>query len=250
MKQMNLNRGTSGESQSTVLTLYHGSPCEEIRLVPDGGKSINDYGRGLYLTPDLELAKEWAVGPRRVDGWVHTYRLDTRGLRSYNFDLPVDKLPSGEDPFPSIRKMYNVLVWLGTLLSHRGLDKQGAYWSRNGRDFAARFGLDCEAYDIPQGWRADDSFFQIAEVFASNLLDIMWLPELLRMGELGIQYCVKSAQGFQQMEEISSPIPVVFEEYGPKYDTRDKRFRICVRDFLDQKQDAGFRAKITVTSLL
>ena len=36
------------------------------------GDDRHDYGRGLYLSDDLSLAKEWAVcRPTEQNGWVH-----------------------------------------------------------------------------------------------------------------------------------------------------------------------------------
>lgn len=43
------------------IILYHGSPNEVITPIYGGGNDKHDYGRGFYLTDNLELAKEWAV---------------------------------------------------------------------------------------------------------------------------------------------------------------------------------------------
>ena len=42
------------------LILYHGSPNRVIVPKFGFGEDRHDYGRGFYLTEDLELAKEWA----------------------------------------------------------------------------------------------------------------------------------------------------------------------------------------------
>ena len=43
------------------IILYHGTP--ERCFIPTFGKGEDkhDYGKGFYLTENLELAKEWAV---------------------------------------------------------------------------------------------------------------------------------------------------------------------------------------------
>ena len=43
------------------LILYHGSPNRVIVPKFGFGEDRHDYGRGFYLTENLELAKEWAV---------------------------------------------------------------------------------------------------------------------------------------------------------------------------------------------
>lgn len=43
------------------IILYHGSPNETILPPFDKGNDKRDYGRGFYLTDDVDLAKEWAV---------------------------------------------------------------------------------------------------------------------------------------------------------------------------------------------
>ena len=54
------------------IILYHGTP--ERYFIPTFGKGEDkhDYGKGFYLTENLELAKEWAVcRPENNNGWVH-----------------------------------------------------------------------------------------------------------------------------------------------------------------------------------
>ena len=44
-----------------TLILYHGSPNKIVTPVFGGGDDKHDYGRGFYLTENIDLAKEWAV---------------------------------------------------------------------------------------------------------------------------------------------------------------------------------------------
>jgi len=61
--------------------LYHGSPNEIVDPVFGLGNPRHDYGKGFYLTEDLNLAKEWAVSrPETVSGFVHTFEMN----RKYN----------------------------------------------------------------------------------------------------------------------------------------------------------------------
>lgn len=60
------------------LILYHGSPNRVIVPKFGFGEDRHDYGRGFYLTENLELAKEWAVcRPDETNGWVHKYEMES-----------------------------------------------------------------------------------------------------------------------------------------------------------------------------
>ena len=54
------------------MIVYHGSPNRDIIPTFGLGEEKHDYGKGFYLTGNIELAKEWAVcTPNEVSGWVH-----------------------------------------------------------------------------------------------------------------------------------------------------------------------------------
>ena len=68
------------------IILYHGSPNQLVNPVFGGGDDKHDYGRGFYLTENVELAKEWAVcRPDDTNGWVHKYELDCDALKILDF---------------------------------------------------------------------------------------------------------------------------------------------------------------------
>ena len=84
------------------IILYHGTPNEIV--VPTFGKGYerHDYGKGFYLTENIQLAKEWAVcRPNDNNGWVHKYELDTTDLKILDFQEK------------------NILLWLAELMKHR-----------------------------------------------------------------------------------------------------------------------------------
>lgn len=65
-----------------TIILYHGSPNKILTPIFGGGDDKHDYGRGFYLTENIDLAKEWAVcRPNEQKGWVHKYELNTRNLK-------------------------------------------------------------------------------------------------------------------------------------------------------------------------
>ena len=62
------------------IILYHGTPDKIVVPKFGGGDDKHDYGRGFYLTENIELAKEWAVcRPNDTNGWVHKYELEAAG---------------------------------------------------------------------------------------------------------------------------------------------------------------------------
>ena len=84
------------------IILYHGSPAKEIKPAFGLGEDRHDYGKGFYLTENIDLAKEWAVcRPDETNGWVHKYELDMEGLKVLDF------------------QKYSILSWLAELMKHR-----------------------------------------------------------------------------------------------------------------------------------
>lgn len=84
------------------IILFHGSPNKEIVPSYGKGEDRHDYGRGFYLTENVELAKEWAVcRPDESNGWVHKYMLRLDGLRVLDFQKE------------------NIMAWLAELMKHR-----------------------------------------------------------------------------------------------------------------------------------
>ncbi len=56
------------------ITLYHGTTDKIVTPEFGLGNDRHDYGKGFYLTNDIELAKEWAVcrPNKKMDGFIHT----------------------------------------------------------------------------------------------------------------------------------------------------------------------------------
>ena len=155
------------------IVLYHGSPDKEITPVFGGGQDKHDYGRGFYLTENIELAKEWAVcRPNETNGWVHKYELDCEGIKIIDF------------------QKLDVLAWLAELMKHREAADSRRYKMLSVK-FIEKYGVDTSHYDVIKGWRADASYFYIAREFVRDNIDFDILEELLSLGGLGIQYCIK-----------------------------------------------------------
>lgn len=209
------------------IILYHGTPDEVVNPVYGGGQDKHDYGRGFYLTEDIELAKEWAVcRPNQQNGWVHKYELDCTDLKMFDFQEK------------------NVLSWLAELMKHRDAADTKRYRMLAAK-FIEKYGIDVNSYDVIKGWRADASYFYIAKEFVRDNIDIEILEELLSLGGLGIQYCLKSELAFSKLREIDEILPVDYMEFNDKYNKRDIEARNKMRDLVDS--DANKVTKVFST---
>ena len=210
------------------MILYHGSPNEMIHPIYGLGEDKHDYGRGFYLTANIELAKEWAVcRPDQSNGWVHKYELETDDLRILDF------------------QQLNVLSWLAELMKHREASDSKRYRMLAAK-FIEKYGIDTDGYDVIKGWRADASYFYIAKAFVRDEIDVDILEELLFLGDLGIQYCIKSEKGYANLHELESELlPVSFADFNDKYNERDIAARENMRKLIDS--DANKVTKVFST---
>lgn len=202
------------------LILYHGT--SEKRFTPTFGlgNDKHDYGRGFYLTADFELAKEWAVcKPTELNGWVHKYELDTDGLKILDFQEK------------------NVLCWLAELMKNRDADDSRRYRVLSAK-FIEKYGVDSSSYDIIKGWRANASYFYIAKEFVRDNIDIDILEELLSLGGLGIQYCIKTELAYSKLHELQEDLySVDYREFNEKYNMRDSSARKKMRELVDSDKN-------------
>ena len=210
------------------IILFHGSPDKIINPVFGRGEDKHDYGKGFYLTESIELASEWAVcRPNDLNGWVHKYELETEGLKILDFQ--------GE----------SVLTWLAELMKHRDAADSKRY-RMLAQKFIARYGIETEEYDVIKGWRANASYFYIAKAFVRDEIDLDILEELLSLGGLGIQYCIKSEKAYSQLHEIQEAlISVEYDVFNQKYNERDVQGRERMRELIDS--DANKVTKVFST---
>ena len=213
-----------------TITLYHGSPNKIVIPKYGYGEDKHDYGRGFYLTDDIELAKEWAVcRPDESNGWVHKYELECDKLRVLDFEE------------------YDVLAWLAELMKHRDAADSKRYRMLAGK-FITKYGIDTSGYDVLKGWRADASYFYIAKEFVRDNIDVDILEELLSLGGLGIQYCIKSELAYANLHEVSDGLlSVDYSEFNDRYNERDVLARKNMRDLVDS--DANTVTKVFSTLL-
>lgn len=198
------------------IILYHGSPNKIVNPVFGGGDDKHDYGKGFYLTENIELAKEWAVcRPIETSGWVHKFELECDDLKIFDFEK------------------YQILSWLAELMKHRDASDSKRYRMLAAK-FIEKYGIDTSEYDVVKGWRANASYFFIAKEFVRDNIDVEILEELLSLGGLGIQYCIKSELAYSKLYEIEEGLlEVDYHEFNIRYNQRDSNARNKMRELVD-----------------
>lgn len=202
-----------------IMILYHGSPNKIVVPTFGLGEERHDYGKGFYLTADLNLAKEWAVcRPESESGFVHSFELDTDGLEIFDFEKE------------------NILCWLSELMKHRAAADSKRYRVL-AEKFIAKYGKDTSDADVIKGWRANASYFYIAKAFVRDEVDIDILEELMQLGGLGIQWCLKSEKAYAHLKNLAEIIPVDYHEFNAKYNERDSKARINMMALIDSDKN-------------
>lgn len=112
--------------------------------------------------------------------------------------------------------------------------------------FIEKYGIDTGDYDVIRGWRANASYFYIAKEFVRDNIDIDILEELLSLGGLGLQYCIKSKAAYANLREKSDELLVVpYAEFNDRYNQRDVSARNNMRELVDS--DANKVTKVFST---
>lgn len=192
-----------------MIRLYHGSQDERVEPQFGSGQDHHDFGEGFYLTEVPELAKEWSVyRPKSHDGWVHAFDLDMEGLKVLDF------------------RERGVFAWVAELMKHRDADESAAY-KRRAPLFIEKFCVaGADEYDVEIGWRANASYFYIVKAFVRDEVDVDCLEDLLKLGDFGIQYVVKSQKAYEHLHPVLGlRQSVAFDAYHAAYENRDSAAR-------------------------
>ena len=103
--------------------------------------------------------------------------------------------------------------------------------------FIEKYGKNTNSVDVIRGWRANASFFYIAKAFVRDEVDIDILKELMQLGGLGIQFCIKSEKAYQHLHKIGQVISVDYHEFNAKYNERDANARIRMKELIDSDKN-------------
>lgn len=176
-----------------TLHLYHGTLDTALKPVFGKGKDNHDYGRGLYTTLDMDIAKEWASTDNTKRGYVYEITLDFKDLSIFNFSK------------------YSVYNWLAELMSHR-MDDIEEIQPKLLQAFINKYKQNIKE-DVVIGWRADSAFFTIVALAANSRITENQLDTLLRSGKFGYQVFIKSAKAFDHIVNCKQLLKVEADKY-------------------------------------
>lgn len=206
------------------IILYHGSIKRIEKPIYGEGKTYNDYGKGFYLTTDIELAKEWSINENN-NGILNKYEIDINNLKI--LDL------SSEN--------YNILNWLAILLENRIINLNTPIQIKTKDYILKNYSINYKDYDIIYGYRADDAYFMYTRLFLQNQISLMQLEYAMKLGNLGYQYCLKSQKSFDKLAFIDSEI-VENKDYKNKKNDRFEQAKNDLIKILEQEDLHGIFA--------
>lgn len=131
----------------------------------------------------------------------------------------------------------NILSWLAELMKHRDADDSKRYRVLSEK-FVQKYGVDTSTYDVIRGYRANASYFYIAKSFVRDEVDMAILEDLLSLGGLGIQYCIKSKKAYSQLAEAPDGLTSVdYREFNRKYNERDVTARQKMKELINSENN-------------
>lgn len=185
--------------------LYHGSDHIIEKPLYNYGKDDNDFGKGFYCTREIELGKEWACQSGKP-GIVNKYTLDIENLKVLYLNA----------------SDFSILHWLSVLVQNREVDN---IENLEALDFLKKnYSLNTNKSDLIIGYRADDSYFTFARDFINDGITLQTLYKAMTLGNLGIQYVLKSKKAFDAIT-FNEAIEVPAKVYYSKYQERDTAAR-------------------------
>ncbi|MCQ2545586.1 MAG: DUF3990 domain-containing protein [Clostridia bacterium] len=196
------------------MLLYYGADRLVAKPEFNFGNPSNDYGLGLYLTPDKETARLWA-SKNKEGGFCISYEVDMSKLRAF------DMREVNEE---------NVLKWLSILVQHRFSRDEYETYRKNVEWLKEQYQIDERNQDVIIGYRADDSYFTYSRDFVANSLSLETLAEAMKLGKLGEQYVLKSRKAFNCISMVEYETIEYSEEYKIFRERTSEEYRKLKRD--------------------
>lgn len=128
-----------------AITLYHGTKNDNLIPSFEYNNPRNDYGKGFYTTPDIELGKEWAYSSytKGETGYIYTYELDIQELNILSFTE------------------INSMHWIAELLANRSINTDGREALQDTiNQFKEKYKIDTRDYDIIVGYRGQEKLWK------------------------------------------------------------------------------------------
>ena len=122
------------------------------------------------------------------------------------------------------------IQWLAELLAYRKVNgTSGITAEVLGSRIQAvldNFKINTKNVDIIIGYRADDSYFTVAEAFVLGTLYKEAMELAFRRGDLGLQVFFKSSRAFERLRQSQHSIELVDKKYKARFDRRDDDARL------------------------
>lgn len=163
--------------------LYHGSIDIIEKPNFEFNNYYNDFGKGFYLTSELEDSNLWAINNFNENGYSNEYELDFTNLKV--LDLTNSK--------------YDILSWITILLKNRTFNINNINFSLFKEYLLDNYDLDLSKYDVIKGYSLDNSIFIIINDFLKGSISINQLNKVLEYKKLKIQYVLKSKKAFESL---------------------------------------------------
>ena len=156
--------------------------------------------------------------------------MDTEGLKILELD----------------REKYTILHWLAILLDNREFDIQSDFGLEAKQYILKHFDSNYQDYDVIYGYRADDSYFTFAQDFLNNQISLKTLKNAMHLGNLGMQYTLKSKKAFNQIN-CKGYQEALDQEWYPIKENRDLLAR---KRYSELRQQPWMRGEIYVMTIL
>lgn len=161
------------------LIVYHGSDNIIDNPKYDGGRKFSDFGKGFYLTTNIEMAKSWATRKKDRPAYVNKYTLESENLKSLTFDLDLN--------------------WLLFIAHNRGL-----IVNEEVNKIIKNTYKDIDSYDVIIGPTADDRMFDTLNMFFTNTITLEHCIQSLNSMDLDVQYNIKSEKAIKALQYKTS----------------------------------------------
>lgn len=145
----------------------------------------NDYGIGFYLTKEKDKAKLWAS--QFDEGYCIKYDFDMKGLNVLYLNSNTEE---------------EIMLWISILVNNRFSKEEIEKYKDTIEWLNNHYHINLDNYDVVVGYRADDSYFLYSKDFVANNLSIDALSKAMKLGKLGLQYCLKSEKAFKKIKTL------------------------------------------------
>lgn len=186
--------------------VYHGSKDKNLKPSRKFIGEQNDYNSGFYCTHDEEFAKEWARNTYTSDtenAFVYTYSVDFAKLKCFDFNN------------------YDIKHWLAEILANRGFRNMyakcefeftGSEYIKRIEKFIASYKVDLSPYDVVMGYRSDSKHHILISHLVNGNISVNDMRELMRIGDLGNQQCLKSEEAYKFTEKtVRTDVPKCYK---------------------------------------